>query len=156
MTIERGNGSIFDCGADVTCVPVNCVGVAGKGLALEAKRRWPAWFKAYAETCNMGGPHAGSVWPHHRFTGDLPKVILNVATKRHWRSQSTILAVGQCLANIRAWALRTQTASVAIPALGCGCGGLKWTDVLPMIEHCFDPEYAGVDINFKVIVFDPQ
>jgi len=39
--ITTKHGSIFDSRAQVLVCPVNCVGVMGKGLALEFKKRRP-------------------------------------------------------------------------------------------------------------------
>jgi O-acetyl-ADP-ribose deacetylase (regulator of RNase III) len=153
-------GSIFDCGADAVVVPVNCVGVAGKGVALEAKKRWPTWYEAYKWVCNHGMPAPGEMWAYDREAVQvpLPRYVLSAATKGHWRSKSSLLDVGQCLANIRAWALRVQPATLALPALGCGLGGLAWSTVKPMVERCFDmAQFQGdLVLNTRVLVFEPQ
>lgn len=54
MTVELQTGSIFDADASAIVIPVNCVGIAGKGLALEAKTRWPGWFDSYRHACAEG------------------------------------------------------------------------------------------------------
>lgn len=157
----REQGSIFDCGADAVVIPVNCVGVAGKGLALEARKRWPEWFRHYSETVCKTGFRAGDVdvWASHGHHArqPYPGVVLSAATKQHWRNPSTLLAVGQCLANLRAWAVRAQPDVLAIPALGCGLGGLDWSTVRPMIECLADTDYhGGIELRSRVIAFAPH
>jgi O-acetyl-ADP-ribose deacetylase (regulator of RNase III) len=39
--------------------------------------------------------------------------------------------------------------SVALPALGCGLGGLSWSDVKPRIEAALG------DLPIDVLVFEP-
>lgn len=103
--------------------PVNCVGVAGKGLALQFKKRYPGNFKLYQTWCKCGDARPGVVLP------DYSASVISFPTKVDWRAKSDILyvregliALGNC---IRAMGIK----SIAIPALGCGLGGLEWSDV---------------------------
>lgn len=130
MTIQFTRGNLFDSGADILVNTVNCVGVMGKGIALEFKRRYPSMFDDYREACLREKVRPGElyVW---RTKLDW---VANVPTKRHWRDPSRyedidlgLLALG--------WYLRglPHPWSVAIPALGCGNGGLDWAHVKPMM-----------------------
>lgn len=105
----------------------------GKGLALQFKRAFPENFHAYARACE-----AGDVQPGRMFVVPLgPRVIINFPTKRHWRNPSRLEDVEAGLvalvAEVRARGIR----SVAVPALGCGLGGLDWAQVRPRLVTAF-------------------
>lgn len=127
--ITYRTGSIFDSTADVLVCPVNCVGVMGKGLALEFKKRFPNESDGYRVACSIGMINAGLVLAE--------RSIRFAATKDHWRNPSKIEWVERCII-----ALTDDTSagrSVALPRLGCGCGGLDWADVEPLIlKHLGD------------------
>lgn len=104
-------------------VPVNCFGVAGKGLAKDWREAFPAAFLAYHSLCFDGvlKPGAAVVLPSHNW--------ILCATKDHWRQPSRKEWVEQCLHSIaRTSADLPIQQRIALPALGCGCGGLdkKW------------------------------
>ena len=117
---------------------VNCVGVMGKGIALQFKNKWPSNFAAYVAACR-----AGLVRPGRMFIHDLgglvkPHYIVNFPTKEHWRGASKIGFIRSGLVDLVAQIRRLQIRSIAVPPLGCGNGGLKWSDVHPLIEHAFE------------------
>ena len=109
---------------------VNCVGIMGKGIALEFKKRFPDMFKDYVARCeqrkvNLGIPYL--------FVRPAPPHIINFPTKDHWKSVSRIDDIEQGLQylvkNYQAW----NVTSLAIPPLGCGNGQLEWRAVGPLI-----------------------
>ena len=51
-------GNLFDSDAQTLVNTVNCVGVMGKGIALEFKKRFPEMFQDYAPRCSA----ARSAW----------------------------------------------------------------------------------------------
>jgi O-acetyl-ADP-ribose deacetylase (regulator of RNase III) len=116
---------------------VNCVGVMGKGIALQFKNKWPANFAAYVAACE-----AGLVRPGHMFIFDSgglvkPNYIVNFPTKDHWRGESKIEFIQDGLLDLVAQIRRLEMRSIAIPPLGCGNGGLDWRKVRPLIETAF-------------------
>lgn len=64
-----------------------------------------------------------------------PTWIINFPTKRNWRDASNLEDVRVGLERLREAIGLLNIKSIAMPALGCGNGGLNWTDVEPMIEH---------------------
>lgn len=123
MPITIKHGSIFDSTADVLVCPVNCVGVMGKGLAKEFKRRFPIESGEYMTYCDTQSLNPGGVF--------FRSPIWFAATKQHWKRPSKIEWVESCLT----WmAFYHPETSIAIPQLGCGCGGLDWADVWPLYE----------------------
>ena len=116
---------------------VNCVGVMGKGIALQFKNKWPDNFKAYEAACK-----AKQVRPGKMFIFDCgaivrPHFIVNFPTKDHWRGKSTMAFVRDGLVDLVAQIKRLNIRSIAIPPLGCGNGGLDWNEVRPLIVAAF-------------------
>lgn len=120
--IKYVSGNIFDSKATALVNPVNCVGVMGRGLALEFKKRYPENFRIYAEACARGEVRPGRILV-------VPPVI-NFPTKRHWREPSRLEDITAGLQALRS----VLGDSVAIPPLGCGLGGLPWPQVRNEIE----------------------
>lgn len=142
MTITYRSGDIFAEEVDALVNPVNCVGVMGAGLALEFKKRWPEYEFNYVNDCHMGRvklrqvmAHVGT-WPRGR-----PVHLISFPTKRHWRDRSHIDDIGYGMDSLGNFLKdKDNIQSVAIPALGCGLGGLDWEPVKGLIEQmlgCF-------------------
>lgn len=130
---------------------VNCVGVMGKGIALQFKKKWPENFKLYADACK-----AGSVKPGFMFVYDAgllasPKFIINFPTKDHWRGNSRIEFIRDGLSDLVVQIKERQISSIAIPPLGCGNGGLDWREVKPLIEQAF-AEMPEIEVK----LFEPS
>jgi len=136
--ITTKHGSIFDSTADVLVCPVNCVGVMGKGLALEFKKRFPQECVTYFRVCISNQLTQGQVLPEGR--------VRFAATKNHWRDPSQIHWVEDCLWDIAHELYHDPKKSIAIPQLGCGCGGLEWADVWPLYEKHLGDLAATVEV----------
>ena len=144
MIEYRKNESIFDSGAQALVNPVNTAGVMGKGLALEFKRRYPDNFLAYTDICKQNMLRGGEVFVFGR-----KPLVFNAATKRHWRNPSDLRDIKLCLFNIRSEIYERDIQSIAIPALGCGLGGLIWSDVRSMLECVLG------DVAAHILVYEP-
>ncbi|MFN8074527.1 MAG: macro domain-containing protein [Kineosporiaceae bacterium] len=112
---------------------MNTVGVMGKGIALQFKRAFPANEVEYRRACASGELAVGSVLVHDTGAAGLRRYVLNVPTKRHWRSASRLDDVESGVAGLVDAVRSLGVASVAVPALGCGNGGLPWSDVRPLL-----------------------
>jgi O-acetyl-ADP-ribose deacetylase (regulator of RNase III) len=132
--IEYTSGDIFKCGADALVNAVNCVGVMGRGIALQFKHVFPENFKSYEVACKRGEVQPGRMFVYE--TGQLtpPRFIINFPTKRHWRDNSRIEDIEAGLVDLSLVIRKKGIYSIAIPPLGCGLGGLNWNDVRPRIE----------------------
>ena len=141
VTVVEG-GDLFAARADALVNPVNCVGVMGKGLALAFKRRYPLMFADYQRDCRAGRLTVGRP-ALHRCLGCPP--IISLPTKAHWRQPSTMEIV---LAGVRGLAplvAAYDLRSLAVPALGCGAGGLRWEAVRgPLTDEL---ARLGIDIE---------
>lgn len=116
---------------------VNCVGVMGKGIALQFKNKWPENFKAYETACKAGQVRPGKMFLFDAGAIARPNIIINFPTKEHWRGKSKISFIRDGLVDLIAQVERLKIRSIAIPPLGCGNGGLEWDDVRPMIVAAF-------------------
>ncbi|MDQ3012437.1 MAG: macro domain-containing protein [Acidobacteriota bacterium] len=123
-------GDIFQSKAQTLVNTVNCVGVMGKGIALEFKKRFPAMYEDYKARCDSGRLHLGEPYLYSNLLG---VSVVNFPTKDHWRSPSRLADIVRGLdyfiARFREWDIR----SVAMPPLGAGNGGLEWALVGPVI-----------------------
>ena len=136
--INDSTGNLLRSDADALVNTVNCVGFMGKGIALQFKQAYPENFRAYQRACR-----AESVVPGKMFvfeTGMMvnPKWIINFPTKRHWRGKSRVEDIKSGLAALTREVEERGIRSIAIPPLGCGNGGLKWSLVRPLIEAAFE------------------
>ncbi len=124
--IEVVNGNLLEAPVEALVNPVNCVGVMGKGLALAFAKRYPEVDRAYVADCRAGrfSPGAVRAYPTDALVG--PSTVICVATKDHWRHPSKLEWIRSGLASLGVLLEVEGIASVAIPALGCGLGGLSW------------------------------
>lgn len=149
MTIfEIKHGSIFDSECEALVNPVNCVGVMGAGLALEFKKRFPGMFKSYIKDCDSGNLKIGHITVYIGL--DYPAVV-NFPTKNHWKQKSKIEYIEQGLNALVDLMKNGFPESIAIPALGCGLGGLDWVDVERLIRLKLD----GID-GLRVELYPPK
>lgn len=138
---------LFAQGADALANPVNCVGVMGAGLAKVFRTRFPQAYADYRARCARGEVRPGEpYWV--RFPGE--PCIVHVPTKRHWKDPSRledITAAVDFLAREGAdWPIRR----CAMPALGCGLGGLSFDAVRPVLLEGL----AG--LPWEVVVCPPR
>lgn len=123
---------------EVIVNPVNCVGTMGRGLAKHLALSFPGVEDEYRAACNEGWLHPGHPYLHELRGATLPYAMAFFPTKNHWRQPSSIDWVSEGLDRLVAMLVNAGYSSVAIPALGCGLGGLDWTEVQPLIESTFD------------------
>lgn len=122
---------------------VNCVGVMGKGIALQFKERYPAMFEDYKRRCDRKEVKLGEPYLYresqHRF-------IINFPTKNNWRHSSCLADIESGLQYLAAHLAEWGVTSLAIPPLGCGNGGLNWDDVEPLIRRYLMPLNIPIEI----------
>lgn len=148
--IEPGSGDLLSAHVEALVNPVNTVGLMDNGPALQIKRAFPDNFNAYRRACVAGEVRVGQVFVFE-LGAELPRYILNVATKAHSRSSSTMANLDAGLTDLVAHVKRLRLQSLAVPALGCDLGGLTWRTVRPRIEAAFAPLR-----DVKVMIFAPD
>jgi O-acetyl-ADP-ribose deacetylase (regulator of RNase III)/uncharacterized protein YwgA len=135
--IETKHGDILSANTEAIINTVNCVGIMGKGIALQFKLKYPDNYHFYKKTCDQGRMIIGQVLIFERSAVDNPKYIINFPTKRHWKGKSTIDDIREGLNSLVAEVKKLEIKSIAIPALGSGLGGLDWMQVKPIIINAF-------------------
>lgn len=133
MTVVFSTNSIFDSGATAIVNAVNCVGVMGGGLALAFKQRYPIMDLDYQEYCDRNMLRPGKLHTYQPSLTNDPWIV-NFPTKDHFKDPSELEYIESGMQQLAVMAVVRNWHSVAVPALGCGLGGLKWDDVLPIIE----------------------
>lgn len=144
--LEFRTGDIFSQNTQAIVNPVNCVGVMGRGLALQFKNKFHANHESYVKACQRG-----QLWPGkmliHKENG---LYVINFPTKRHWKDKSLIQDIDAGLTAMVADIYNLGIKSIAIPPLGCGLGGLMWRDVRNIMEKSLNLQ------DVHVIVLEPS
>lgn len=148
MPYREVSGSIFNSRADALVNTVNCVGVMGKGIALEFRRRFPIMFMEYERVCMNGMLKPGQILPYRR---EKPWV-LNLAIKNHWRQPSKIEWVRSCLQKFVINYEKMEINSVAFPWMGAMNGGIPIEDIKKITRDYL----SNLPIDIEVYDFDPD
>ena len=127
--IELKTGNILENSAYALVNPVNCYGAMGAGLAREFRRAYPRMYDEYLARCADEEVRIGELTTFD--AGD--KLIINFPTKNRWEEPSRLEYITEGLPVLRRLILAKKIESIAIPALGCGLGGLPWDEVQPQI-----------------------
>lgn len=148
--IRYTQGNLLEANAEAVVNTVNEVGVMGKGIALQIREAFPASARAYIEASKRGEVRVGRMFvtPVSDLLG--PRWIIHFPTKRHWRHPSKMEWVREGLRDLVRVVEEKKLRSIALPPLGCGSGGLEWTQVRGEIEFALG-ELEDVD----VIVYEP-
>lgn len=148
--IEFKQGNLLEANTEALVNTVNCVGVMGKGIALQFKQAFPENFRQYKKACDRSLVQPGQMFI---VTTDslFPRYIINFPTKRHWRGKSRIEDIDSGLEALITEVRERNIKSIAVPPLGCGNGGLNWEEVKQKIVNAFTnlPEV-------EVIIYEPM
>ena len=140
---------IFESDCEVITNPINCVGVMGGGLALAFKNKFPNMYKTYKEMCDKHEIKPGKVY---LVDGDEKHKVLLFPTKDHYKYMSRYRFITGGLRSLvrqyKDWGIK----SIALPALGCGLGGLDWIDV----KHAIEYELKEIAEDVQIDVYLPQ
>lgn len=148
--IETAIGDLFDAKVDAIVNTVNCVGIMGKGVALQFKRRYPEMFTAYKAACDRGEVRLGRMDIHETQQMSGPRLIINFPTKGHWKARSRISDIENGLDDLIKVMHDHGITSIALPPLGAGNGGLHWPDVRRVIEQKLE------DQAVQIFLYEPS
>lgn len=144
-------GNILQEQSEAIINTVNCVGIMGRGIALQFKQTYPDNFKAYKHACDRGEVQPGKMFIYSLGKLFNPKYIINFPTKRHWKGKSNIQDIKSGLIALKEDIKKYEIHSIAIPPLGCGLGGLDWNEIKLLIEQTLGDM---TDIDF--IIYEPS
>lgn len=148
INISLIDGDMFFSNMQTLTISVNLQGVMGKGLASRAKYQFPDVYVVYQDACKNKQLTATQPYVYKReasldqeladltlplSTANSVKWFLLFATKRQWRENSRLEDIEAGLAWLRNNAKQQGIKSLALPALGCGLGGLAWSVVGPFM-----------------------
>lgn len=139
---------MFQSEADCLINTVNCEGYMGKGIAYQFKLKYPENNKSYIKACNTGELHIGSI--HYYVENGV--TIINFPTKDKWRENSKIEYIEVGLKELVKLIPELNVNKIAIPPLGCGNGGLAWTEVKKIIED----RLVTLEKKYDFIIFEPS
>ena len=148
--IEYVKGDILAADAEALVNTVNCVGVMGRGIALQFKNTFPANFKAYAAACKKQEVLPGRMFVFNTGNSIPPRYIINFPTKRHWKGKSRMEDIESGLVDLARVISGLGIRSIALPPLGSGLGGLDWREVRCRIENALRISDA------RVLIFEPS
>ena len=148
---ELVRGNLLTADVEALVNTVNCVGVMGKGIALQFKQAFPENFRAYEQACKKGLVEPGRMLVVSTIGVGNPKYIINFPTKRHWKGKSRLEDIRSGLQDLVAEIQRRGIKTIAVPPLGCGNGGLNWAEVEPLIRSAF----AHIP-NVRALVYEPE
>ena len=151
MIIREEVGDLFNCSSQTITCPINTAGAMGKGLALEFRNRVDGLYRWYQH--HYPSPYGADRRANYIQVYPVPdgRQVLLFPTKINWRNPSTVELIEENLRklaeNYEYWNIQ----SLALPALGCGEGGLAYDrDVRPLIWKILDPLPLPVEVLFRV------
>ena len=148
--ITYHKGDLLKDDADCLVNTVNTVGIMGKGVARAFKTAFPHNYLAYRNAFAAKQLAIGRLLVIDDVNLLLgQKTIINFPTKTHWRLPSEYSYIVQALDALKIYLLENDVSSVAMPAPGCGNGGLDWGRVKLLIE-----DKLG-DLPHDIRVYEP-
>lgn len=151
MTIKIMHGDLLrQDDVDAIVNTVNCVGVMGKGIALQFRNKFPENYQAYKAACDAKEVKTGRMFVFDNGALARPHFVINFPTKNHWRGDSKLDFIRTGLADLKAKIRELNIRSIALPPLGCGNGGLDWNEVRPIIESSLS-EFSELEVR----LFEP-
>lgn len=148
--IRTVRGNLLDANVQALVNTVNTVGIMGRGVALQFKLAFPENYEVYRRACERGEVRIGQVLTYDLRRLQDPRYIINFPTKEHWRGKSRLEYIEAGLTDLVRTIRELRIRSIALPPLGAGLGGLKWSSVLPLIQAALD-ELPDVE----VLVYEP-
>lgn len=148
--IQFSRGNLLESNADALVNTVNEVGVMGKGIALMFRDAFPHNTEEYERAAKAREVSVGKMLLTENPVLGGPRWIINFPTKKHWRQPSRLEWIRNGLADLARVIEDKGIRSIALPPLGCGNGGLAWSEVRPEIV-----EALGALQDVDVIVYEP-
>lgn len=148
--LKHVTGNLLEADAEAFVNTVNTVGVMGKGIALQIRQAFPRVFEEYQRAYKHGELRIGRMHVVRTNAVTNPRFIINFPTKQHWRGKARLEFIRDGLVDLVRVLRELKIRSVAVPPLGCGSGGLRWSQVRPVIEEAL----GGLD-DVDVLVYAP-
>jgi len=149
--IHLVSGNLLEAQTEALVNTVNCMGIMGKGIALQFKQAFPDNFNDYSQACSKGKVRIGKMFVYRTDSMFHPKYIINFPTKRHWKAKSRLEDIELGLKDLVRIIKDLNIKSIAVPPLGSGLGGLNWGEVKSRILDALD----NVP-DVRVLLYEPK
>ena len=152
--IQEVSGDILLSSARVTAHGVAPGDHFASGLALALREQWPALAKDFRHYCHTAHPKPGEAWMWTAANGTRIVSLLTQEPAPGERAagrpgHADVVYLNHALRALATMAVEETFASLAVPRLGTGVGGLAWEDVRPLILHHLEkltiPVYVYAD-----------
>jgi O-acetyl-ADP-ribose deacetylase (regulator of RNase III) len=111
----------------------------GQGLSLALREHWPALYKDFRHYCQTYHPKPGELWS---WMGSNGQRVVSLFTQEgadgHHGGKpgrASLSAVSHALKALHKLAAQEKFASLALPRLATGVGGLEWSDIQPLLTQ---------------------
>jgi O-acetyl-ADP-ribose deacetylase (regulator of RNase III) len=151
LMLKYTHGDLLQAPTEALVNTVNEVGVMGKGIALVFRKAYPENYRIYEAACRAGEVRVGTMLTTRERDASGERWIINFPTKKHWRNPSKMEWVRDGLKDLVRVIREKNIRSIAVPALGCGNGGLEWSQVRREIELAL-----GELSDVEVLVYEPM
>jgi len=149
--MREATGNIWMVACDAIVIPTNGdvnrhgAAVMGRGLALQAARRYPLLPKVLAHLMRELGNRVFDAYrPRYQPT------IITFPVKHHWHEPARLDLIERSAHELVAMADHHEYGRVALPRVGCGNGQLDWTDVQPILTRYLDDRFILVSLPSEV------
>jgi len=149
--IKELQGDILHTGAKTIAHGVAPNDEFKTGLSLSLRQSWPAMYKDFRHYCQTNHPKPGTIWVWAGADGvRIASLFTQDGTISHHGGKpgpASLVNVAHCLKALQKDAEVEHYASLALPRLATGVGGLAWDDVRPLMEKYLQP------LNIPVYVY---
>ena len=126
---------------DVLCITTNgfvknngeCV--MGRGIALEAKKRFPSIAKVLGSFIKQYGNRC------MKLAKIKDTYLVSFPVKHNWYEMADIELIKRSCLQLTEMADKFNWTKILLPRPGCGNGGLNWNDVEPIISELLDDRF---------------
>lgn len=146
--ISYQKGDLFTSGERVIAHGCNCIGVMGAGVAKIVANKYPLAKRKYKAAVNAKVFNLG----YAQFVLDEENdiCIYNLATQKQPGANASKWGIFLAFSNMFEHANANNITRIAIPKIGSGIGGMKWDDVVEMINLA----WLGAKYEIQIVVYE--
>ena len=152
MITFKKAGNLLDEKTDALVNTVNCLGVMGKGIALQFKQAFPENYSQYKSACDKKEVKIGKMFVVHSNNIFQPQYIINFPTKINWIHPSKVEYIETGLDDLIRVIEKNKIKSITIPPLGCGNGGLNWNEVKELMLE----KLSLLNDKIEILIYEPS
>ena len=152
--IYEVEGDILLSGAEAIAHGVAANDPMNQGLAASLHENYPSMHKDFHHWCHQQHPKLGSAWI---WSGAQGARVINLITQEggyeHGSKpgKASVSSVNHSLRALKKLIAKESLASVALPRLATGVGGLQWDDVRPLILNQLTDTDADIFVYAEYI-----